>query len=181
MGMRPTGQVPVTVPPMVPAPSNRMGNGYQNGGYMPMTSAAQNVNTVQAITPQSNMIWIDDPAEIVNWPSGRGWQQWFGDKTSMKVYVRDTDANGVIQPLRTFWLHTEPPVVEGKSADGNLQMPTNGNAQEYSAPQSRPVQQYPSKDDFDALVRISNDTISNVNKLTEAVSSLSGKMDEFLK
>lgn len=181
MGMRPMGQAPVTVPPMVPAPSNRMGNGYQNGGYVPMTSAPPNVNTVQAITPQSNMIWIDDPSEIANWPSGRGWQQWFGDKTSMKVYVRDTDANGVIQPLKTFWLHTEPPVVEDKPADGNLQMPTNGNGQDYPVAQPKPTPQYPSKADFDALVKVSNETISNVNKLSEAVGLLSGKMDEFLK
>lgn len=66
-------------------------------GFAPSQPIMQNV---QSMVPQSNIIWIDDVSQIANFPTGRGWQQWFGLKNEQTFYVRETDMNGVTQPLR---------------------------------------------------------------------------------
>ncbi len=54
----------------------------------------------QTVIPnQTNIIWVDNAEQIATYPTGRGWQQWFGDKNEQILYVRDTDANGVTQPI----------------------------------------------------------------------------------
>lgn len=55
---------------------------------------------VQNMMPnQTNILWVDNENEIQNYPSGRGWQQWFGNKNEQILYVRETDANGNVQPI----------------------------------------------------------------------------------
>lgn len=57
-------------------------------------------NLVQNTLPnQTNIIWVDNENEIQSYPSGRGWQQWFGNKNDQILYVRETDANGNVQPI----------------------------------------------------------------------------------
>lgn len=57
-------------------------------------------NSIQNMLPnQTNILWVDNENEIQNYPSGRGWQQWFGNKNEQILYVRETDANGNIQPI----------------------------------------------------------------------------------
>ena len=50
--------------------------------------------------PQSNIIWVDNAEQINSYPTGRGWQQWFGLKDEQVLYVRETDMNGIQQPLQ---------------------------------------------------------------------------------
>ena len=54
----------------------------------------------QMPVPQSNIIWVNSIEEIANYPTGKGWQQFFGDKNKEMIYVRDTDLNGVTQPIK---------------------------------------------------------------------------------
>lgn len=58
------------------------------------------MQSMQSMIPQSNIIWVDDVNQIGNFPTGRGWQQWFGLKNEQVIYVRETDMNGVTQPLK---------------------------------------------------------------------------------
>ena len=67
--------------------------------YAPPQQQA-NFNPMQTMIPnQTNIIWVENESEIANYPSGRGWQQWFGDKNDSILYVRDTDNNGNPQPI----------------------------------------------------------------------------------
>ena len=67
---------------------------------LPNTAQAPVQNPMQTMIPnQTNIIWVDNENEIATYPSGRGWQQWFGDKNDSILYVRDTDANGNPQPI----------------------------------------------------------------------------------
>ena len=62
-----------------------------------MPNTPQNL---QSMIPQSNIIWIDDFSQIAGFPTGSGWQQWFGLKNEQVLFVRETDMNGVTQPIR---------------------------------------------------------------------------------
>lgn len=66
----------------------------------PQIPTMQPQPTPQSFTPQSNIIWVNNEQEINNYPSGRGWQQLFGDKNKSMFYIRETDLNGVTQPIR---------------------------------------------------------------------------------
>ena len=54
--------------------------------------------------PQSNIIWISSKDDIQAYPTGRGWQQLFGvmNDDANLFYLRETDLNGVIQPIKTI-------------------------------------------------------------------------------
>ena len=73
----------------------------------PVAPAAQ--PTPQSFIPQSNIIWVNSEAEINNYPTGRGWQQLFGDKNKAMFYIRETDLNGITQPLRRLTYTFEDP------------------------------------------------------------------------
>lgn len=71
--------------------------------YMsPVSQTPVNVNLfpAQQVVPQSNIIWVEREEDITNYPSGKGWQQLFGDKNKNMFYIRETDLNGITQPIK---------------------------------------------------------------------------------
>ena len=123
---------PSTTPSMVPnyvSYTNPAGNGTVFASKPPAQQTSPVTQAIQSMTPQSNIIWIDNKSEIDSYPTGRGWQQWFGDKNRPYLYVREMDMNGVIQPIKTVRFQieddappvqdavTEPAKEEAKSAD----------------------------------------------------------------
>lgn len=192
LGMRPMGQptVPqVNVPTFTPQPVNRGYNNYTiptptavqaPAPVMPVNNA---VNAIQAITPQSNMIWIDSPDEITNYPSGRGWQQWFGNKNEPVVYIRETDSNGVIQPVVTVWLDFKGPASSEQASAAPAEEP-KAAVSASTTPAAAPAQTAssgPSREEFDALVSVSRQTSSNVAELAKSIAPVLGKLEDFLK
>lgn len=181
LGMRPVGQFntvpPAVVPPVAAQPVNRAFNAYQPPIAQTVAPMNSTMNAIQAITPQSNLIWIDSPDEIPNYPSGRGWQQWFGDKNAMKLYVRETDSNGVMQPVRTVWMQFDDP---SPSVPQDNMAVTQG--QDAGQPSTMaPASTGPSREEFNALVDLAKTTSANVSDLAGVVKSLTGKFDELMK
>ena len=102
----------------------------------PQIPTMQPQPTPQSFTPQSNIIWVNNEQEINNYPSGRGWQQLFGDKNKNMFYIRETDLNGVTQPIRrlsyTFEDQTQQapapvPASAGLAAGEIVKSPMPGN------------------------------------------------------
>ena len=75
-------------------------NLYPTSYGVPTPVAPSTQPAPQSFIPQSNIIWVNNEAEIANYPTGRGWQQLFGDKNKSMFYIRETDLNGITQPLR---------------------------------------------------------------------------------
>lgn len=125
----------------------------------------QAMNSIQTLVPSSNMIWVDSIDEIAAYPTGRGWQQWFGDKNNPYLYVRETDANGVIQPLRRVRFQIEdnaqPNVQEGEIVNDDAGEKTGGSNS-------------PSREEFDKLSKI-------VSELSGSVGNLVDKLGDLLK
>lgn len=184
LGMRPIGQFnsvpPAVVPPVAAQPVNRAFNAYQPPVAQTVTPMGSAMNTIQAITPQSNLIWIDSPDEIPNYPSGRGWQQWFGDKNAMKLYVRETDSNGVMQPVRTVWMQFEDPAPAPSQDSTPIDQGQNAAKSAMPQPGLAP-EGLPSREEFNALVDLAKTTSANVSDLAGVVKSLTGKFDELMK
>ena len=134
---RPT--VPTAVPPPVYPPI------IQNFG-VPQQNSVQT-----AIPNQTNILWVDDESEIAAYPSGRGWQQWFGNKNDQILYVRETDTNGNPQPV----VKLKYEVVE------------EAPKQETASKTEVPKYDGPSREEFD--------------KLTESVNMLVDKLGDLLK
>ena len=79
-------------------------------GVLPQTTpTVQPTPTPQSFTPQSNIIWVNNETEINNYPTGRGWQQLFGDKNKPMFYIRETDLNGITQPVKKLSYTFEDP------------------------------------------------------------------------
>lgn len=75
-------------------------NPYATPYGVPTPVAQTTQPTPQSFIPQSNIIWLDSEDEISKYPIGRGWQQLFGDKQKPLFYIRETDLNGIMQPLK---------------------------------------------------------------------------------
>lgn len=202
LGMRPIGAPTPNVQPSagyLPQPANRYYNSYatapmpQGNPMIPANPVNNILNTMQAITPQSNLIWVNNPDEIPNHVIGRGWQQWFGDKNEPKLYIREMDMNGVMQPLQTVWVSfTDPNAAQqtqqSQPVSPSVQAPaqqevsssSNQNAQiPVSAPQTTSAR--PTREEFDDLAMSVQKTNANVEEMTRAVSELTGKLSDFLK
>lgn len=83
------------------------------GVLAPSAPAIQPTPTPQSFTPQSNIIWVNNETEINNYPTGRGWQQLFGDKNKPMFYIRETDLNGITQPVKKLsYVFEDPKPVE---------------------------------------------------------------------
>ena len=111
---------------------------------------------IQSMIPQSNIIWVESKDEIASYPTGRGWQQWFGDKNKPYLYVREMDMNGVIQPLKTVRFQIEDEPVQQESP-----------ASEAPTEESKPQIDAPTREEF--------------NKLSDAVNMLVDKLGDLLK
>lgn len=126
---------------------------YYSGQTMPQTPVQiptmQPQPTPQSFTPQSNIIWVNGEEEISNYPSGRGWQQLFGDKNKNMFYIRETDLNGVTQPIRRLSYKFED------------QQPQQTQTQETQ----QTVQSGVTRDEFDKLAQ-------SVNLMAEKLSDL---------
>lgn len=129
--------------------------GMRNLGVNPQPIMQPSMPTMQqnlqSMIPQSNIIWIDDFSQISSFPTGNGWQQWFGLKNEQVLFVRETDMNGVTQPIRKvrYEIETE-------------------NTQ--AAPVQQPSESQPAgvgREEFD--------------KLTESVNLLTEKLADLLK
>lgn len=114
------------------------------------------MQNVQSMVPQSNMIWIDDISQIAYFPTGKGWQQWFGLKNEQVLYVRETDMNGVIQPMRKVMYQVEE------------LSPNNVSQQE-------PMVKQGENETNDSVTR------EEFNKLSEAVNTMTDKLSDLLK
>lgn len=114
--------------------------------YYPQPYVLPSVNTVQQnpmqtmLPNQTNIIWVDNENEIAAYPSGRGWQQWFGDKNEQILYVRDTDVNGNPQPI--VKIHYE--VLESQETAQEV-------SQADPEPVKMPAYDGPSREEFDKL------------------------------
>lgn len=146
-----SGYTPTVVPtPQVTAPVQ------QNYSAMP-----QQPQAAPMIPNQTNLIWVESKDEIATYPTGRGWQQWFGDKNEQILYVRDTDANGVTQPIVKLRYEIVDETNSGQSqevAQGRLDAPGIGAALTQSpvqpqTPVAAPAPEYngPSREEFDKL------------------------------
>ena len=119
-----------------------------NNFYQPSYTQPQTM-----IPNQTNIIWVDNEDQIATYPTGRGWQQWFGNKNEQILYVRDTDSNGVTQPVvkLKYEVVTDPvQPVDVKQQD-----------------QSAVTQTAPSREEFD--------------KLTASVNMMLDKLGDLLK
>lgn len=118
---------------------------------------------LQSMIPQSNIIWIDDPNQIASFPTGMGWQQWFGLKNEQIMYIRETDMNGVTQPIRRVRYELDMPAEQNQN--------TIPQTQETSAPATVPapvpVQDSISREEF--------------NKLADTVNLMTDKLSDLLK
>lgn len=138
----------VTVPPV----SGPNYNPYSTqsmpiNSYQPtMQNQAPIMQAMQTMIPQSNMIWIDSVDEIPAYPTGRGWQQWFGDKNKPFLYVRETDANGIMQPIRTVRFSIE------NGEQTNVQEGEIVQEQKEDAATEQKVPDVPTREEFNAVV-----------------------------
>lgn len=112
-------------------------------------------NQQQTIIPnQTNIIWVDNESQIASYPTGRGWQQWFGDKNDQILYIRDTDSNGITQPV----VKVRYEVIE--------QAPVQNNTDTVASAQNS-ANVGPSREEFD--------------KLSASVNMLIDKLGDLLK
>ena len=149
IGMNNSFNQPFVSPPINPQP-------------IMQPSVPQNL---QSMIPQSNIIWIDDPNQIASFPTGMGWQQWFGLKNEQVMYIRETDMNGVTQPIRRvrYELDMAP---EQNQSTAPIQ------SQESAAPvqtgvSTEAVRDHVSREEF--------------NKLADAVNLMTDKLSDLLK
>lgn len=126
----------------------------------PMNTMQQNLQNVQSMIPQSNIIWIDDVNQIAGFPTGRGWQQWFGLKNEQVMYVRETDMNGVTQPIRK--VRYEPDVME---SEPNRQAQPQQQTQESAPAPPPPPANAVTREEFQELA-------GSVKTLTEKLTEL---------
>lgn len=149
---------------------NTMNNmGYQNTSPMPSTEPMQvRQPTMQntMIPHQSNIIWIDSENEIPNYPTGRGWQQWFGNKNEQILYIRDTDTNGVIQPI----VRVKYEVIE--------EQPVTQSSEQVAAVDPN---HYVDRNEFDALDKKLDGLGSSVSSLTKTLTDMQDKLADLLK
>ena len=141
IGMNAGFNQPVVSPPINPQP-------------IMQPSVSQNL---QSMIPQSNIIWIDDPNQIASFPTGMGWQQWFGLKNEQVMYVRETDMNGVTQPIRRVRYELDMPVEQNQESVTPVQTATSTEA----------VHDHVSREEFD--------------KLADAVNLMTDKLSDLLK
>lgn len=155
--------------------NNGMNNGMNNIGYqnMPNMSTQTDPMAVQQpfmqntmIPHQSNIIWIDNENEIPNYPTGRGWQQWFGNKNEQILYIRDTDTNGVIQPI----VRVKYEVIE--------EQPVTQPSEQVAVTDPN---HYVDRNEFDALDKKLDGLGSSVNSLTKTLTDMQDKLADLLK
>lgn len=136
----------------------------------PQIPTMQPQPTPQSFTPQSNIIWVNSEQEINNYPTGRGWQQLFGDKNKNMFYIRETDLNGVTQPIRRLAYIFEDQTQQAP-APVPAQMPQQVSGQLQMQPQQTPAPEVSaggvSREEFD--------------KLAQAVSLMTDKLADLLK
>jgi hypothetical protein len=158
------------------------GNNMNNMGYQNMPNMSAQVDPMAVQQPvmqntmiphQSNIIWIDNENEIPNYPTGRGWQQWFGNKNEQILYIRDTDTNGVIQPI----VRVKYEVIEDQ--------PTvqQGIQQTEAAVPTAPVNtnQYVDRNEFEDLNKKLKGISDNVNGLIKTLDNMQDKLADLLK
>lgn len=133
----------------------------------PQIPTMQPQPTPQSFTPQSNIIWVNNEQEINNYPSGRGWQQLFGDKNKNMFYIRETDLNGVTQPIRRLSYTFEDQVPQqqiqpqAQAQQQDLQTTPQQSVQE----NLQTVPNAVSREEFDQLAKA-------VNLMTDKLSDL---------
>ena len=119
---------------------------------------------LQSMIPQSNIIWIDDESQIANFPTGMGWQQWFGLKNEQVMFVRETDMNGVTQPIRKVRYDLDMAKEESQQTGTVTSVPAQVQTQ------NLPQQSAP-----DGVTR------EEFNKLSDAVNMMTEKLSDLLK
>ena len=155
-------------------PIGTRGIGMNTGFNQPLVSPPINPQPImqpsvpqnlQSMIPQSNIIWIDDPNQIASFPTGIGWQQWFGLKNEQVMYVRETDMNGVTQPIRR--VRYELDMVPEQNQNAVTQTQETSAPASISAPAPAPVNDGVTRDEF--------------NKLADAVNLMTDKLSDLLK
>ena len=155
-------------------PAGGFGYGMNNQPVMqPRQWAQQNL---QSMIPQSNIIWIDDYSQIAQFPTGYGWQQWFGLKNDQVMFVRETDMNGVMQPIRRvrYELDNMPeqnvqnPVPVQTQMQAQTQAQTQGNGAVQAAVNQEPAQ-------------VSGVTRAEFDNLAKSVQTMTEKLSDLLK
>ena len=163
----------VSIPPI-----GSRGVGMNTGFSTPMSAPAfsqepimqpRPQSNIQSMIPQSNIIWIDDPNQIASFPTGMGWQQWFGLKNEQVMYVRETDMNGITQPIRRVRYELDM-----------TNEPVQPQSQPQETPTTAPVQQSAT---VPAPAQPVNDGVSReeFNKLADAVNLMTDKLSDLLK
>lgn len=162
------GYAPSVVPSYGPpsyGPTVTGGSGIQNTVQIPSMQPSP-----QSFTPQSNIIWVNNEDEIRSYPTGRGWQQLFGDKNKNMFYIRETDMNGVMQPIRRLSYTFEDqvmPQMNQQTGQVPQQTQPTPQAQPPQPAQPMPQENGVSRDEFD--------------KLTQAVNMMTEKLADLLK
>lgn len=155
-------------------PIGSRGIGMNNGFNQPLISPPINPQPImqpsvpqnlQSMIPQSNIIWIDDPNQIASFPTGMGWQQWFGLKNEQVMYIRETDMNGVTQSIRRVRYELDMAPEQNQST-------TPVQSQESGVPvqtavSTEAVRDHVSREEFD--------------KLADAVNLMTDKLSDLLK
>ncbi len=123
--------------------------------------------TPQSFTPQSNIIWVNNEQEINNYPSGRGWQQLFGDKNKNMFYIRETDLNGVTQPIRrlSYTFEDQVPQQQVQPQAPVQQQDPQTTPQQSVQENLQTVPSVVSREEFDQLAKA-------VNLMTDKLSDL---------
>lgn len=158
-------------------PIGSRGIGMSNGFNQPFVSPPINPQPImqpsvpqnlQSMIPQSNIIWIDDPNQIASFPTGMGWQQWFGLKNEQVMYIRETDMNGVTQPIRRVRYELDMTNEQPRENTQPAAAPVSDQAQ---VTQSAPIQGSVT----DGVTR------EEFNKLADAVNLMTDKLSDLLK
>lgn len=158
------------------SPIGSRGIGMSNGFNQPFVSPPINPQPImqpsvpqnlQSMIPQSNIIWIDDPNQIASFPTGMGWQQWFGLKNEQVMYIRETDMNGVTQPIRRVRYELDMAPEQNQNAATQTQETSAPSPVPAPAQASAPVQDSVSREEF--------------NKLADAVNLMTDKLSDLLK
>ena len=123
---------------------------------------------LQSMIPQSNIIWIDDPNQIASFPTGMGWQQWFGLKNEQVMYIRETDMNVVTQPIRRVRYELDMANEQPRENTQPTAAPVPDQAQ---VTQSAPIQGSVT----DSVTR------AEFDKLADAVNLMTDKLSDLLK
>ena len=152
IGMNAGFNQPLVSPPINPQP-------------IMQPSVPQNL---QSMIPQSNIIWIDDPNQIASFPTGMGWQQWFGLKNEQVMYVRETDMNGITQPIRRVRYELD---MTNEQPRENPQPAVASVRDQAQVTQSAPVQGSVT----DGVTR------EEFNKHADAVNLMTDKLSDLLK